>query len=314
MSLAKLQPLVYQQLSTSITKGRLTHAYLFEGASGTGKKEMALWLTQAIFCLSEGARPCAECHNCQRILVGDHPDVLTIIPEGQTIKVDQIRDIKATFIKSGMESQKKVVIIEEAEKLTTSASNSLLKFIEEPDGDMIILFITDSKARILPTIQSRCQLLHFNPLSKKQLSLLLTAEDIPPIEAKFLAELTNSKEKAIEFYRDEWFNESKEAVLKWVTYLVESNHFSFVFVQQKLVKQFKDKKQQLLMFDMLLVYFNQLLYNKVRGEDTQVTRSKWSQQKIVTGIEQTLISRKKFEANVSFQNVCEQLTITLLDG
>ena len=161
-TLDQMQPIVYQQLQRSFWHGRLAHAYLFEGEKGTGKHEMGIWLAQHLFCTDmKNGLPCGTCNNCQRIQNQEHPDVLTIEPEGQTIKVDQIRRLQTEFSRSGYESRKKVFLVKEAEKMNSRAANSLLKFLEEPLGEFLAILETDSVGRILPTIQSRCQILHF---------------------------------------------------------------------------------------------------------------------------------------------------------
>lgn len=311
------QPLVYQQLLNSNETNRLSHSYLFEGTKGIGKEQCALWFSQLIFCLNNQTSkvgPCGECHNCQRIEQGEHPDVLTIEPEGQTIKVDQIRDIKSNFIKSGMESQRKVMIVKSADKMTVSAANSLLKFIEEPEGDMTIIFITETKSRILPTIQSRCQILHFAPLSQKSLIADLVNEGIEERQAVFLTQLTNSLTTAVEFSQDEWFNEAIVICRKWADLLIGNNSYSIVYVQQELVKLAKEKQQQILVLDMLLIFVRQQLTDKVEGRQQTGTASKWSQKKLIQGLEIILQGRKMLDANVSFQNVCEYLAIKLIAG
>ena len=138
INLAQMQPIVYQQLQRSFEHGRIAHAYLFEGEKGTGKHEVGIWLAQHLFCTQmKDNLPCGKCNNCQRIEKKEHPDVLVIEPEGQTIKVDQIRRLQTEFSRSGYESRKKVFLIKEAEKMNSSAANSLLKFLEEPPGDFL---------------------------------------------------------------------------------------------------------------------------------------------------------------------------------
>ena len=107
--LQEYQPLVFAQLKKSIKHGRIAHAYLFEGEKGTGKHEVGIWLAQHLFCTQmKDNLPCGKCNNCQRIEKKEHPDVLVIEPEGQTIKVDQIRRLQTEFSRSGYESRKKV--------------------------------------------------------------------------------------------------------------------------------------------------------------------------------------------------------------
>ena len=127
--LQQMQPLLYKQLQKSFEHGRLAHAYLFEGDTGTGKQEFGLWMAKHVFCTNlVNQQPCNECHNCVRINENEHPDVLRIAPDGQTIKVNQIRELKAEFSKSGVETAKKVFLIQEADKMSTGAANSLKIF------------------------------------------------------------------------------------------------------------------------------------------------------------------------------------------
>lgn len=106
--LAQMQPLVYQQLQRSFEHGRLAHAYLFEGEKGTGKHEVGIWLAQHLYCTNmNNQQPCGRCNNCQRIKNQEHPDVLVLAPDGQSIKVDQIRRLQTEFSRSGYESRKK---------------------------------------------------------------------------------------------------------------------------------------------------------------------------------------------------------------
>ncbi|MGC6769503.1 DNA polymerase III subunit delta' [Enterococcus sp. LJL51] len=306
--LEQQQPLLYKQLQNSFKHGRIAHAYLFEGDAGTGKRAFALWLTKKIFCTNIiEDNPCNQCSNCLRINAGEHPDVLLVAPEGQTIKVDQIRQLKSEYSKSGIETKQKVFIIEQAEKMSIGAANSLLKFLEEPEGQVTALLETESIGKILPTIQSRCQILHFQPLDGKKMVGLLKAEGVGEKTAVLLASLTNSLEKAVEISRDEWFNEAREIIEQWFDYLVKDDLQAFIYVQKRMLKVFKEKEQQKLGFDLLLAYY--------RGQLTKILTEKRSKTEIrqtAQRVELILDAYRKWEANVSWQSVCEQLVIRMI--
>ncbi|WYJ91951.1 DNA polymerase III, delta' subunit [Enterococcus sp. 9E7_DIV0242] len=306
--LEQQQPLLYKQLQKSFEHGRIAHAYLFEGDTGTGKRAFALWLTKRIFCLDiiEG-NPCNHCVNCTRINENEHPDVLFVRPDGQTIKVDQIRQLKTEYSKSGMETQQKVFIIEQAEKMSIGAANSLLKFLEEPEGKVVAILETASIGKILPTIQSRCQVLHFQPLDRKKMVSLLKDEGIGEKTAILLAALTNSLTKAVEISRDEWFNEAREIIKQWFDYLEKDDLQAFIYVQKRMMKVFKEKDQQKLAFDLLLAYYRQLLAHQVSEG-----RLKSELRKTAGRVEVILTAYQKWEANVSWQSVCEQLVIRMI--
>ncbi|MCA5011480.1 MULTISPECIES: DNA polymerase III subunit delta' [unclassified Enterococcus] len=306
--LSEQQPLLYQQLQKSFEHGRLAHAYLFEGDTGTGKKEFGLWMAKHVFCTNLiDSTPCNQCNNCLRINDNEHPDVLRVAPEGQTIKVDQIRALKAEFSKSGVETAQKVFLIEQADKMSIGAANSLLKFLEEPEGKILAILETTSLAKILPTIQSRCQVLHFQPLVKEKLIHTLTETGISKNSAALLAELTNSFDKAVELSKDEWFNEAREIMQQWFDYLIKDDLQAFVYVQKKMVKVFKEKEQQALSFDLLLAFYRKQLTDSVSKEQLKRVIEQQAQR-----IELILKARQKWEANVSWQSVCEQLVIRMI--
>lgn len=302
------QPLLYQQFQKSFEHGRLAHAYLFEGDTGTGKNEVALWVAKRIFCTQlVDNNPCNQCINCTRINENEHPDVLRIAPDGQTIKVEQIRALKAEFSKSGVETAQKVFVIEQADKMSTGAANSLLKFLEEPEGKVVAILETSSLAKILPTIQSRCQILHFQPLNKEKLIQALRIEGINQPTAELLVELTNSFDKAVEISQDEWFNEAREIVLQWFEYLRKDDVQAFIYVQKKMTKAFKEKEQQALSFELLLAYYRKSFSGSVNQHQSKRQIEQQGER-----LRLILEARQKWEANVSWQGVCEQLVIRMI--
>lgn len=306
--LSQQQPQLYQQLQKSFEHGRLAHAYLFEGDTGTGKKEVGLWMAKHIFCTNlTDNNPCNQCNNCLRINENEHPDVLRVVPDGQTIKVDQIRVLKAEFSKSGVETAQKIFLIEQADKMSIGAANSLLKFLEEPEGKSLAILETTSLAKILPTIQSRCQILHFQPLVKEKLINTLIESGITKKTASLLSELTNSFDKAVEISQDEWFNEAREIIQQWFDYLLKDDLQAFVYVQKKMASVFKEKDQQALSFDLLLAYYRKQLTESVTAEQLESAIVQQAQR-----VELILNARQKWEANVSWQSVCEQLVIRMI--
>ncbi len=162
--LTMMQPVVMKIFSKSVRENRLSHGYLLEGSSGTGKKRTALWLAQSLFCLesTETELACGKCANCMRIASHNHPDVHLLEPDGASIKIDQVRALKQELSKRGMESDQKVVIIYDAEKMTVQSANSLLKFIEEPEGGLLLLFLTTNPGKFCQRFNQDCNLSHLN--------------------------------------------------------------------------------------------------------------------------------------------------------
>lgn len=304
--LAQNQPLVYSQIKKSVEHGRLAHAYLFEGDQGVGKHELSLWLAKRLFCTQVvDNEPCNECNNCLRIAAGEHPNLWQIKPDGQSIKVDQIRQLQQEFVRSGFESRLQFFTISHADKMNASAANSLLKFLEEPAGSFVAILETDSPGKILPTIQSRCQILHFAPLNTQALVAKLVHTGIGTESATLLAALTNSYQKAVEISQEEWFNEAKAAVSQWYLYLANNDLMAFVYVQKKLTALAKEKERQQLLLQMLMQHFRQARSKLLNGDVLALKEN-------TRRIELLLEAEQKLGANVSFQNVCEQLVLRMI--
>ncbi|MGB3161698.1 DNA polymerase III subunit delta' [Carnobacterium sp.] len=324
-NLRSMQPIIYKQLEKTMKKNQLTHAYLFEGVSGTGKKDMALWVAASLFCQKPiDNLPCKECTSCSRVLKQVHPDVIEIAPDGLSIKVEQVRQLKAEFSKSGVEGQQKVFIIEDAEKMTAGAANSLLKFLEEPNGKAIAFLLTTAKQRLLPTILSRCQLIHFRNLSKQRLLDELEKKELSNQQSALLIHLTNSLETAILMSQDEWFIEASKIGYKWFIQIVNKKAESFIFVQTDVMPHFKERDHYLLAIDLLLLAYRDVLKTHYKvvdqlaypqhSEQIGNIAEQFSGEKLSYSIEILLQSRKKLESNVNAQGVFEQLTLLLIRG
>lgn len=314
-----------QQFQQKLQNHKLAHAYLFEGARGTGKKELALWIAASLFCKNTNAGvPCGECHNCIRIFESNHPDVVEVEPDGLSIKVDQIRYLKSEFSKSGMESKQKVFIVSDVEKMTVGAANSLLKFLEEPNGNMTAFLLTTAKQRILPTILSRCQLIHFSPLPQDILKEELKQQGVSENHTALFVHLTNDMVKAVEMSQDEWFIDAYQMIWKWFIKIAKGDKQSFVFVQTNLMQHFKERSQYQLVLELLLLIYRdalkiaygteveeQLAFPRYQEKLRQFMNQK-PPRKIIASIEEILESQKKLESNVNAQGLFEQLTIRLL--
>lgn len=157
-----LHPTTLQVLQNILKNERLAHAYLFYG-KGTNKNEAAIQFAKTINCERNHLDACSECPTCKMIEHGNHPDVISIQPEGTNIKIDTLRTLRKQFHYQAPTGITRFVIIEQAEKMRVEAANSVLKLLEEPPPSMILILITDRVQSILPTIQSRCQKVRFFP-------------------------------------------------------------------------------------------------------------------------------------------------------
>lgn len=147
----------WHALSQTAQVGRLGHAWLLLGDPGLGKEQLAERLARLHLCQQpDRGEPCGQCHSCQLFDKGHHPDLGTATIDSKTIGVEAIREICARLQNSAQLGRGKVVIIPDAERMTESAANALLKTLEEPAGDSLLLLIASQVSRLLPTILSRC--------------------------------------------------------------------------------------------------------------------------------------------------------------
>jgi DNA polymerase-3 subunit delta' len=153
-------------LQQSLRNGQLSHAYLLVGPAHVGKFTLALNLAQAVNCDSE-SRPCQECTPCRRIAASKHPDfrVIDLLPEkAKSISIDQIRNMQTETHLPPYEGKYKVFVIDGAHLLSHEAANSILKILEEPPPNILIMLLTTRESALLPTIASRCQRVELRPL------------------------------------------------------------------------------------------------------------------------------------------------------
>jgi DNA polymerase III subunit delta' len=324
--LEELQPTVLKMLKNSILKSRVAHAYLFEGIRGTGKREISLLMTKALFCdsLIEGYKPCESCTNCRRINNGNHPDVHMVEPDGLSIKKQQIQDLQVEFSKKGVESSKKVYNIIHADKMSTGASNSLLKFLEEPNAGTVAILLTEQPQQILPTILSRCQILTFKPLSPQAMITQLKENGIEPAKARVLAQLTNSLDEAQALNIDDWFAQAQKIVLKLYEVLKKNPLEAMVTLQGDWFLHFKDKEQVNRGLDLLLLIFKDLLYIQLDKQEQIVfiaERERLKQfalqvsgRRLSEQMSAILEAKRRLQANMNPQLMMEQLVLKLQEG
>lgn len=323
--LEQYQPTVMKMLAKSIEKGRVAHAYLFEGQRGTGKKEVSLLFAKSLFCLNrKGYQPCHECRNCRRIDSGNHPDVHVIEPDGQSIKKGQIEALQEEFSKTGVESNQKLYIVEHADKMTTNAANSLLKFLEEPHPGTTAILLTEQYHRMLSTIISRCQVLSFQPLPPTVLATYLQEQQIPPHLALLAAHVTNNREEALELSRDDWFAQARKIVLQLYEALNKSDLRALFIIQQQWIPHFQEKQQADLGLDLLLYIYKDMMYiqlgelEKVIYRDRMNDLQQWamacSQKRIIENMSIILQAKARLNTNMNVHLLMEQLILNLKEG
>ncbi len=184
-------------LMGAATRGRVSHAYIFTGPSGVGKKLAALNFAKAVNCLAEETRrPCDACLSCRKADGRNHPDIMVFGPDkdAASLKIDRVRELIGQTSLKAYEGRKKVYIIDDASALTRHAISALLKTLEEPASDSILILIFESLRYVPRTIISRCQVVRFAPISADKVrSFLADSRGMDPARAALIAGISGGR-------------------------------------------------------------------------------------------------------------------------
>ena len=165
-----------EKLLSEIASGKLSHAYLIEGGEGCGKTYFARFAAAAVLCTGDKP-PCGKCPSCVKALAGSHPDLFYFSPDKKaSMGVETVRDIKKSLFFMPNDGDRKVYIIDDAQKMTVQAQNALLKFIEEPPASVLFFIVTDKKESLLPTVVSRTRIISLAPSDNADIRRFLMSE------------------------------------------------------------------------------------------------------------------------------------------
>ena len=188
MSILPWQAEYWQRIDQLIADNKLPHALLLAGHKGVGKRAFAEHLAKRLLCNNpRGSEPCGQCKTCELIQHETHPDLLHLSPEeaGKVIKVDQVRETIDRLHGTAQQGGYRVLIIDPAEEMNISAANALLKTLEEPGNNTLILLIAHQLGQVMPTIRSRCQRVEFSlPEAGLATDWLAEKLQLPPEKAK----------------------------------------------------------------------------------------------------------------------------------
>jgi DNA polymerase-3 subunit delta' len=191
-----------QLITAAIVQNRLAHAYLLHGEDRIGKRLFALRIAQALLCERPWAdnRPdsCGVCRACQQTMARTHPDFLFIEADHEQahpqIKIEIIRDIEQQMIYRPLIGDRKICLIDEADRMTISAANALLKTLEEPPDHSLFLLVSSRPHALPATIRSRCQAIRLATPAQTQVeAAVILKRELPPADARFLAALSDGQ-------------------------------------------------------------------------------------------------------------------------
>lgn len=293
-------------LSNSIKSNMISHAYMFEGPSGVGKNTMARELATTLL----------EMEN-----LFNSPDYIEITPDGNSIKIAQIRKLQSDILVKPYKSYK-IYVIDEAQKMTVEAQNALLKTLEEPPKYAIIILITNNKESLLDTIKSRCEIIKFTPIPLVEVADYLTQTGVDKNRASLLANFSRgSMQKAIELSESEDFHIMRDEVQKYVETFLTGSMLDIIDIQSS-IEKYKDNITNVL--DLLVNYFRDIMMVKenvdssmiinldrlvfIKNMSTKITYSQLS--KIIDIIEET---KNKLRSNCNFNISIQVMTLNIYE-
>jgi DNA polymerase-3 subunit delta' len=192
-------------LSRTLAAGRVPHAYIFKGPDGVGKRLFAKGVAAAVNCRGKKRIvACGHCSSCKKFRSMNHPDFVTVSPEKGAIKIDQIRRLTKELSYPPYESAMRVVVLEDVHLMRREAANSLLKTLEEPPENNLLILTAETSQEILSTLTSRCQVIPFSYLSVDDTVAVLMRQGIGREDARLLAKFAEgSPGRALLFQKSE---------------------------------------------------------------------------------------------------------------
>lgn len=302
----KGQNFAKKYLTNSIKSNMVSHAYMFEGPNGIGKNTMARELAAILL----------EMEN-----LFNSPDYIEIKPDGNSIKIAQIRKLQSDILVKPYKSYK-IYVIDEAQKMTVEAQNALLKTLEEPPKYAIIILITNNKESLLDTIKSRCEIIKFTPIPMQEVASYLTVNGIDSKRASLLANFSRgSMKKAIELSESEEFHLMREEVQKYVETFLNGNLIEIMDIQSS-IEKYKDQITNVL--DLLINYFRDIMMVKENVDNSMIinldrlifvknmsNKTTYSQlSKIIDIIEET---KNKLRSNCNFNISIQVMTLNIYE-
>jgi DNA polymerase-3 subunit delta' len=323
-------------LIRTVLERRISHAYLFFGPDGVGKRGIAIEFAKILNCLCEESiaeedsrgEQC-DCHSCKKIEKGIHPDVFFVEYKGiRNIKVDQIREeVEERLFLRPFEGRFKAAIVDEAERMNPNAQNAFLKTLEEPPADSVIILITSQPDSLLPTIRSRCQLFEFRGLSEDiMLKEVKKRTDLSTDEAWVAVKLSGgSLGKALGLDRTV-LSERKEIIMKLSE--INPKHASQVlgFVESMPMSSASEDLERLMfVFEVITAWLRDIVLIKVGFDESYLSNrdlispirrlaAKWSVDNILDKVKFLENARYAvFRGNANKQIVLENLVLKITE-
>ena len=288
---------IKKELEEIIKTNSIVHSYMFVGQEGIGKKQFAIEFAKMILCTSENQNKCKECDSCKKFLSKNNPDYSYIEPDGSSMKISQIRQMQESIYQKPIISNKKVYIINDADKMTTEAQNALLKTLEEPPEYVIIILIVSNEAVMLTTIKSRCMRINFSNIEEQDILNYIIKNDIIKNPSNEIIEFCNGSFAKLEKLKNniENYQTLQAAYTKIIT--KEYKDIIEVFNNCSILYQEKEDIQSLLEYIIVITY--------------NLTKSEKIDKKYLSAISIIENARRKLNSNSNYDMTIDEMLLKL---
>ena len=317
--------MIKEYFERTLANGQISHAYILTGEAGMGRKTLAKAFAMTLLCEENEKDPCGKCHSCRQFLSDNHPDVIYVHHEKESIGVDDIREqINNTVQIKPYSSAYKIYIVDEAEKMTVQAQNALLKTLEEPPSYVVIFLLTTRADAFLPTILSRCITLKLKPLYDGIIrDYLMDKLSVDKSEADICTAFARGNlGKAISLASSEEFAAMRRVVLA----LLKNVRSMDIAEMLEMLKQWKENKldiEECLDF-MQLWYRDMLMFKATQDTAGFIFKDEYryireaADKSSFHGIEEILEAiekaKKRLDANVNFELTMELMLLTIKEN
>ena len=288
---------IKKELIEILKTNSVVHSYMFIGQEGIGKKKFATEFAKMILCSSESNQTCNTCSSYIKFLSGNHPDYFCIEPDGNTMKIAQIRSLQENIYEKPILSDKKVYIINDADKMTTEAQNALLKTLEEPPEYVVIILIVSNENILLTTIKSRCMRINFNNIEKQELVKYIKQNNIISNPSENIVEFCNGSLAKLEKVKDKL--EEYEFLQANFEKLLKKQEKSIIDVLNNFELLYKNKDD----IQSFLEYIIVITYNLIKNNEIE--------KKYISAIDIIENARRKLNSNSNYDMTIDEMLLKL---
>ena len=306
------QSIIYKTLVNSVKNNKCSHAYLIDTNGYSKALDLAIAFAKYILCPNNytNCQRCNKCSQCKNIDNKEFIELKIIEAEGQWIKKNQLEELQLDFSKKSIMGNKKIYIINGAEKLNVASSNSLLKFLEEPEEGIIAILITNNIYQLLDTIISRCQILTLNPIKNNMGNILECLGNILYNNKNDIENYINNDENLIKI----------EKVVEFIKHYEDNHLNSLIYINKLWNQYFKERQEVLNAFNILLLFykdvFNYHLTKEIIIFKEYVKEIEYVTQKnkidvIISKINVIMSLKEKIKFNINNNLLMDKLLIEL---